>query len=66
VRVIVQAGGIALEVDLPEQITTYGLPSDPFAKIVQKLRLEGDVLHVERTVFARATLGAISCEVKLV
>jgi hypothetical protein len=48
------------------QVTTYGVPAAPFHRIVEQLRWDGDVLHVERQVFARGYVKSFDVTVGFV
>ena len=47
----------------PEKVTTYGRPSGPFVRVVDKYRLDGDTLYVDRDVYMKAQLGGMTCTV---
>ncbi len=46
-----------------EKVTTYGLPSDVFSRVVDEYKLDGDTLNVRRTIHAKAYAKAIECEI---
>jgi len=45
------------------RITTYGLPSDRFRRIVEERELRGDVLHVQVTEYLRASVECLTIPV---
>lgn len=46
----------------PEKRTTYGGPDDPFVRLEERFRLDGDILYVDISIIPRAYAKTIQLD----